>query len=428
MSLHDEPLSFTRRSTSPRSSLHHTSASSRQLECVWHGTSFEKSPPRTRTNPRYRNPEGSRRFFIYHWMKAVFRNEMHKILPFVIVPVAVILGIMVMRWRDVPDSRHLIPSDHGLLSGRFTNLEDALKLRLDRLDGDLQQFRKSMDELRIDLFKEMNGIRKDNRDSQQACYQTERNMQHLLTKTNESEKSLLRQLDDLVTKYQQATSSQQQAQGPREFNYASAQYGAKFNPARSSSTFAPRLGHWLVNYFVALQTDTFPLTERPLLQSGDCWCFEGSKGVYHFTLARPAVVDRIEYQHVGWDGAEVPPLSAPRDLEFEGYTYADDASGTILGSCAYGSHGLSKETCLIDNSSSIGAVEAISVRVNGNHGQAYTCLYSIKVFGKKTLTQLSPTEIASETVCPFIYCLNKLFIPVRFRLVFVNFYPRFWPV
>ncbi|CAJ0564780.1 unnamed protein product, partial [Mesorhabditis spiculigera] len=106
---------------------------------------------------------------------------------------------------------------------------------------------------------------------------------------------------------------------------------------------------------------------------------------------------RNEYQHVGWDGAEVPSPSAPRDLEFEGYTYADDASGTILGSCTMDLTGYQKKSASIDNSSSIGAVEAISVRVNGNHGQAYTCLYSIKVFGKKTLTQLSPTEIASET-------------------------------
>lgn len=122
---------------------------------------------------------------------------------------------------------------------------------------------------------------------------------------------------------------------------------------------------------VALSPDNTP---------GNCYAFNGAHGSIGVRLIAPTFANFVSIDHIS-SAIAFSSASAPKQFRVLGYTDVDAASSSLdLGTFEYTLAETSQKFALKPTKEKIASVvfEFLS-----NHGAKFTCIYRIRVLGKK---------------------------------------------
>lgn len=121
----------------------------------------------------------------------------------------------------------------------------------------------------------------------------------------------------------------------------------------------------------------WPVTDRSSIVSGDAYCFNGSSGILTIALSAHSPVSSVFYEHDFWT-TDVP-ISAPKQYIVK--ACLDDQCQNVaeIGKCYYSAE-RKKVSQMCKMPAPSAPTERVQFHFQSNHGQQYTCIYSIRVF------------------------------------------------
>ncbi|PAV77247.1 hypothetical protein WR25_17908 [Diploscapter pachys] len=120
------------------------------------------------------------------------------------------------------------------------------------------------------------------------------------------------------------------------------------------------------------------------LNPGECWCFKHGKGYLTIDLSHPINISHISYEHIRKEMSPEGYLnSAPKTFKLWAYKQENDLETRfLLGEFEYSLDGRPLQFFYITKQPPY-PVKIIEMEVISNYGADFTCLYRLRVHGKK---------------------------------------------
>jgi SUN domain-containing protein 1/2 len=136
---------------------------------------------------------------------------------------------------------------------------------------------------------------------------------------------------------------------------------------------------------LAYELNTPNLAIQPNVLPGNCWAFEGSKGILAIKLAREIIPTGLSIEHIAESISLTENIdSAIKDFKVKAYKTEYSTEAIILGEFSFNAKSQDYiqyfPIRLEQNSATFNTIE---LEVLSNHGnQMYTCIYRVRIHGK----------------------------------------------
>eukprot|EP00746_Dinoflagellata_sp_MGD_P073992 gnl/MRDRNA2_/MRDRNA2_299516_c0_seq1.p1 gnl/MRDRNA2_/MRDRNA2_299516_c0~~gnl/MRDRNA2_/MRDRNA2_299516_c0_seq1.p1 ORF type:complete len:361 (-),score=55.07 gnl/MRDRNA2_/MRDRNA2_299516_c0_seq1:26-1108(-) len=300
--------------------------------------------------------------------------------------IAVVAFVFAAVQATVPSPQSLQLSDATLTSEIANNvvaqIKSALDVKLDThidtIDRKLGSVDKSIEDLRSRI-DDQEGRFGDNVNRTDALASRVERLTELISLTASNSEKEVQRLSARITQLELNAGNKASA-----VNWASKMLGASIDHASTSlgigrnhvnlwlSWFADQMGgRWSESVRVSWPPEV--ILEPDLATPGRCFCFEGNSGHMALQLPYEIEVNAVVLEHP-MAAIAVEPGSVPRDVNISG------------------AHGSMKRVEFPYEGGSMWVdlptpqqMSKIHVKVESNWGGAFTCLYGVRVFGKRVV-------------------------------------------
>ena len=150
-------------------------------------------------------------------------------------------------------------------------------------------------------------------------------------------------------------------------NWALRSLGTRIYRLGTSAPFKKTKGWRRV--FEAAGRPTLVQSSLPIIEKGDCWCFEGGKGRMTLAFATPLHVKAVRIQN--------PFDAQPSNIKVYGRSSAFSQSDKLLGSFAFTND-------LVQVEEKMEAIKYLRLEFDSD-GQEKTCIYRVAVYGNEVV-------------------------------------------